>query len=124
MPTASTSQILGNNESFEPVTSNMFTRRVIAGEFVCINKYLLSDLLERGLWSEKVKNQMLAYNGSIQDINEIPDDLKKLYKTVWEISQKTLVDLAIARAPYIDQSQSLNIYFEKPSFAKLSSLHF
>jgi ribonucleoside-diphosphate reductase alpha chain len=104
MPTASTSQILGNNESFEPYTSNVYTRRVLAGEFVCINPHLVKDLIELGLWNSEVKNALLALNGSIQQIRSIPDDIKRLYKTVWEIPQRALLDGAIARGPYICQS--------------------
>lgn len=109
MPTASTAQILGNCESFEPFTANLYTRRVLAGEFVCLNKHLLKDLISLNLWDDDMRQLLLAHNGSVQNIDAIPTEIKNLYKTVWEISQKTLVDLAIARAPYIDQSQSLNI---------------
>jgi ribonucleoside-diphosphate reductase alpha chain len=124
MPTASTSQILGNNESFEPCTSNVYTRRVLAGEFVCVNQHLVTDLVELGLWNSSVKNALLGHNGSVQAINEIPDHIKKLYKTVWEISQKALINLAVGRAPYICQSQSLNLYLADPTFSKLTSMHF
>jgi ribonucleoside-diphosphate reductase alpha chain len=124
MPTASTSQILGNNESFEPYTSNLYTRRVLAGEFIMINPHLVKDLIKLNLWDSTVKTQIIANNGSIQKIKEIPDNLKILYKTVWEISQKTLINLAIGRGAYIDQSQSLNIYLSDPSFSKISSMHF
>jgi ribonucleoside-diphosphate reductase alpha subunit len=124
MPTASTSQILGNNESFEPYTSNIYTRRVLAGEFVCLNPHLVKDLIEKGLWIHDVKNKIIANNGSVQGIHEIPHDLKMLYKTVWEIPQKTLIDMAVARSPFIDQSQSLNVFISEPSFGKLTSLHF
>jgi ribonucleotide reductase alpha subunit len=104
MPTASTSQVLGNNESFEPVTANVYTRRVLAGEFVCVNKHLVRDLVKLNLWTTDIKNQLVANNGSIQDIKNIPDHIKKLYKTVWEIPQKQLINLAVARGPYICQS--------------------
>lgn len=124
MPTASTSQILGNNESFEPYTSNVYTRRVLAGEFVCINPHLVKDLIDRDLWNSDVKNALLALNGSIQQIKSIPEDIKKLYKTVWEIPQKWLLDGAIARGPYICQSQSLNVYMPDANFAKMTSMHF
>ena len=124
MPTASTSQILGNNESFEPYTSNIYTRRVLAGEFVCLNPYLVVDLISLNLWTHDIKNRIIANGGSIQAIHEIPEALRHLYKTVWEIPQKTLIDMAVARAPFIDQSQSLNVYIAEPSFGKLTSLHF
>ena len=101
MPTASTSQILGNNESFEPFTSNIYTRRVLSGEFICVNKHLVRDLIKLGLWTTSVKNQIVANNGSVQTVLEIPDNIKEIYKTVWEISQKKMMDLAIARGPYI-----------------------
>jgi len=104
MPTASTSQILGNNESFEPYTSNVYTRRVLAGEFVCMNPHLVNDLIEVGLWNSDVKNALLAFNGSVQQIRGIPQHIKDLYKTVWEIPQRALLDCAIARGPYICQS--------------------
>jgi ribonucleoside-diphosphate reductase alpha subunit len=124
MPTASTSQILGNNESFEPYTSNIYTRRVLAGEFICLNPHLVKDLIERSLWTDDIKNKIIASNGSVQSIHEIPPDVKELYKTVWEIPQKVLIDMAIARSPFIDQSQSLNVFMSEPSFGKLTSLHF
>ena len=101
MPTASTSQILGNNESFEPFTSNIYTRRVLSGEFICVNKHLVRDLIKLGLWTTSVKNQIVANNGSVLSIKEIPDNIKEIYKTVWEISQKKMMNLAIARSPYI-----------------------
>lgn len=110
MPTASTSQILGNNESFEPYTSNAYTRRVLAGEFVCVNPHLVEDLVEIGMWNSEVKNALLATNGSVQSIKNIPDWMKKLYKTIWEIPQKVMLNLAVGRGPYICQSQSLNVY--------------
>lgn len=124
MPTASTSQILGNNESFEPYTSNVYTRRVLAGEFVCMNPHLVNDLIDLGLWTSDVKNALLALNGSIQNITAIPKHIKDLYKTIWEIPQKTLLDLAITRGPYICQSQSLNVYMAEANFAKMTSMHF
>ncbi|KFH03364.1 ribonucleoside-diphosphate reductase large chain [Toxoplasma gondii VAND] len=124
MPTASTSQILGNNEAFEPYTSNIYYRRVLSGEFFVVNPHLLRDLLERDLWSEDVKQQLIAHNGSVQNMDVIPDDLKALYKTVWEIKQRVVLDLAIDRAPFIDQSHSLNIHMVNPTYAKLSTMHF
>lgn len=124
MPTASTSQILGNNECFEPYTSNIYTRRVLAGEFQIVNPWLLKDLVERGLWNAKLKNRIIAENGSIQNIPDLPADLKALYKTVWELSQKTIIDMAADRGAYIDQSQSLNIHIKDPSFGKITSMHF
>jgi ribonucleotide reductase alpha subunit len=104
MPTASTSQVLGNNESFEPFTANAYTRRVLAGEFICVNKHLVRDLIKVNLWTSEIKNQLVANNGSVQQIAKIPENIKKLYKTVWEIPQKTLINLAVARGPYICQS--------------------
>ncbi|PWA45438.1 ribonucleotide reductase 1 [Artemisia annua] len=124
MPTASTSQILGNNECFEPYTSNIYSRRVLSGEFVVVNKHLLHDLTEMGLWTPTLKNQIIYEDGSVQKIAEIPEDLKAIYKTVWEIKQRTLVDMAVDRGCYIDQSQSLNIHMDQPNFGKLTSLHF
>ncbi|KAF7840056.1 Ribonucleoside-diphosphate reductase large subunit [Senna tora] len=124
MPTASTSQILGNNECFEPYTSNIYSRRVLSGEFVVVNKHLLHDLTEMGLWSPKIKNKIIYEDGSVQKIPEIPEELKLIYRTVWEIKQKTLVDMAVDRGCYIDQSQSLNIHMDQPNFGKLTSLHF
>ncbi|MDH5383029.1 MAG: ribonucleoside-diphosphate reductase subunit alpha, partial [Cyclobacteriaceae bacterium] len=124
MPTASTSQILGNNECFEPYTSNIYTRRTLSGEFIIVNKHLMKDLIELGLWNEKMKNQMIQSNGSVQDINDIPDHIKELYKTVWEISQKTIIDMAADRGAYICQSQSMNIHIQNPNFGKLTSMHF
>ncbi|KAA8537935.1 hypothetical protein F0562_027485 [Nyssa sinensis] len=124
MPTASTSQILGNNECFEPYTSNIYSRRVLSGEFVVVNKHLLHDLSEIGLWSTALKNKIIYENGLILKIPEIPEELKVIYKTVWEIKQKTLVDMAIDRGCYIDQSQSLNIHMDQPDPGKLTSLHF
>ena len=124
MPTASTSQILGNNEAFEPYTSNIYTRRVLSGEFVIVNKHLLKDLIERGLWSEDMKYKLIASNGSVQNIPGIPEDLKALYKTVFEIKQKDLIDMSADRGAYICQSQSLNIFMEDANFKKLTSMHF
>ncbi|XP_056639841.1 ribonucleoside-diphosphate reductase large subunit [Diorhabda sublineata] len=124
MPTASTAQILGNNESIEPYTSNIYTRRVLSGEFQVVNQHLINDLTERGLWDDSMKNQILANLGSIQNIPTIPDDLKAIYKTVWEISQKVILNMAADRGAFIDQSQSLNIHVEKPNYGVLSSIHF
>lgn len=124
MPTASTSQILGNNECFEPYTSNLYTRRVLSGEFIVVNKHLLRDLVRLGLWNDQLKNQIIAANGSIQSIDTIPASIKDLYKTVWEIKQKTLIDMAADRGAFICQSQSLNLFIQNPTFAKLSSMHF
>lgn len=124
MPTASTAQILGNNECFEPYTSNIYTRRVLSGEFIIVNKHLLRDLVKLGIWNDSLKNKLMASNGSVQNINEIPDNIKELYKTAWEISQKVIVDMAADRGAYIDQSQSLNIFMENANFAKLTSMHF
>jgi len=124
MPTASTSQILRNNESFEPYTSNVYARRVLAGEFMCVNPHLVNDLVAQGLWTKEVKEQLVAFNGSVQNIKQIPQDLKELYKTVWEIPQKTLMNLAIERGPFICQSQSFNVYMENPSYSKITSMHF
>ncbi len=124
MPTASTAQILGNNECFEPYTSNIYTRRVLSGEFIIVNKHLLRDLVKLGIWNDRLKNKLMASNGSIQNIDEIPDNIKVLYKTAWEISQKEILDMAADRGAYIDQSQSLNIFMENANFAKLTSMHF
>jgi ribonucleoside-diphosphate reductase subunit M1 len=124
MPTASTSQILGNNECFEPYTSNIYSRRVLAGEFQVVNPWLLKDLVELGLWSDNMKNRIIAEGGSIQRIPNIPDDLKALYKTVWEISQRTVLQMAADRGAFIDQSQSLNIHLKEPTMGKITSMHF
>ncbi len=124
MPTASTSQILGNNECFEPYTSNIYTRRVLSGEFTVVNQHLLRDLAELGLWSENLKNKIISANGSIQNIDEIPIPLKEVYKTAWEIKQKTIIDMSADRGAFICQSQSLNVFMAEPNFAKLSSMHF
>jgi len=124
MPTASTSQILGNNECFEPYTSNIYSRRVLSGEFVIVNKHLLKDLVKLGIWNDSLKNKIIIANGSVQGINEIPDNVKALYKTVWEISQKVIINMAADRGAYICQSQSLNLFVQDANFAKLSSMHF
>jgi ribonucleoside-diphosphate reductase alpha chain len=124
MPTASTAQILGNNECFEPYTSNIYTRRVLSGEFIIVNKHLLKDLVKAGLWNKDMRQKIMAANGSIQNINEIPQRLKDLYKTAWEISQKAIIDQAADRGAYICQSQSLNIFMENANFGKLTSMHF
>merc|ERR1719271_2349636 len=123
MPTASTAQILGNNESFEPYTQNLYVRRVLSGEFVQVNRHLLRDLIERGLWSDELRTQLIAHNGSVQHL-DLPMDLKELYKTVWEIKQRGVLDMAADRGAYIDQSQSLNIHMIDATTAKLSSMHF
>jgi ribonucleoside-diphosphate reductase alpha chain len=124
MPTASTSQILGNNECFEPYTSNIYTRRVLSGEFIIVNKHLLKDLAELGLWNNNMKNSIIKANGSVQHIDEIPADIKELYKTVWEIKQRNLIDMAADRGAYICQSQSLNLFVDSPTMSKLTSMHF
>lgn len=124
MPTASTSQILGNNECFEPYTSNIYTRGVLSGNFVVVNKHLLKDLVKLGLWNENLKNKIIASNGSIQNIDEIPENIKELYKTVWEIKQRSIIDMSADRGAYICQSQSLNLFIQDANFAKLSSAHF
>ena len=123
MPTASTSQILGSNECFEPFTNNIYSRKTLAGTFTIINKYLISDLLELGLWNINMKNRIIAANGSIQEIDEIPQSVKELYKTVWELKQKSIIDLAATRAPFVDQTQSMNLWMKDPSYSKLSSMH-
>jgi ribonucleoside-diphosphate reductase alpha chain len=124
MPTASTSQILGNNECFEPYTSNIYTRRVLSGEFIVVNKHLLEDLVERGLWNEDMKQELMRNNGSVQNIEAIPQDLKELYRTVWEMSMKDIIDMSRQRGYFIDQSQSLNLFMEGATMAKLTSMHF
>ena len=124
MPTASTSQILGNNECFEPYTSNIYTRRVLSGEFIVVNKHLLLDLVNLGLWNEDIKNELMRANGSIQQIDAIPDNIKELYKTVWEMSMRDIIDMAADRGVFIDQSQSLNLFMENPNAGKLTSMHF
>lgn len=123
MPTASTAQILGNNESFEPYTQNLYVRRVLSGEFVSVNRHLLHDLVKRKLWTEELRMQLIAQNGSIQNL-DLPADMRELYKTVWEIKQRTILDMAADRGAYIDQSQSLNIHMTDATTAKLSSMHF
>ena len=124
MPTASTSQILGNNECFEPYTSNIYTRRVLSGEFIIVNKHLLKDLVNLGLWNNSMKNRIIAANGSIQNIQEVPTEIKELYKTVWEIKQRTIIDMAADRGAFICQSQSLNLFVDNPTSSKLTSMHF
>lgn len=124
MPTASTAQILGNNECFEPYTSNIYTRRVLAGEFAIVNQHLLKDLMARGLWTDAIRNQIIAHNGSVQNIHEIPKDLKEIYRTCWEMKMRSLIDMAADRGAFICQSQSFNCFMTEPNYAKLSSMHF
>ncbi|MNX62289.1 Ribonucleoside-diphosphate reductase 1 subunit alpha [compost metagenome] len=124
MPTASTSQILGNNEAFEPYTSNIYTRRVLSGEFIVVNKHLLEDLVKLGLWNEDLKQEIMRHNGSVQNIDRIPQDLKDLYKTVWEMSMKDIIDMSRQRGYFIDQSQSLNLFMQDANYSKLTSMHF
>ncbi|RZK46862.1 MAG: ribonucleoside-diphosphate reductase subunit alpha, partial [Pedobacter sp.] len=124
MPTASTSQILGNNECFEPYTSNVYNRRVLSGEFAVVNKHLLKDLISLGVWNDNLKNRLIAENGSVQNIAEVPQEMKEIYKTVWEIKQRAIIDMAADRGAYICQSQSLNLFVDQPNFAKLTSMHF
>lgn len=124
MPTASTSQILGNNECFEPYTSNIYTRRTLSGEFIVVNKHLMKDLIELGLWNASMKNKLIEANGSVQNIPEIPQYIKDLYKTTWELSQKAIIDMAADRGAYICQSQSMNVHIQDPNFGKLTSMHF
>ncbi|MDA9898081.1 ribonucleoside-diphosphate reductase subunit alpha [Flavobacteriales bacterium] len=124
MPTASTSQILGNNECFEPYTSNIYTRRVLSGEFVVVNKHLLIDLVKLGLWNEEMKNEIIKANGSIQGIDSIPENIKAIYKTVWEIKMKHIIDMSADRGHFIDQSQSLNLFIDQPNMGKITSMHF
>ena len=124
MPTASTAQILGNNESTEPFTSNMYNRRVLAGEFTVVNKHLLRELTSLGIWDENVRNRIIADNGSIQNVQSIPKDIRHIYRTVWEIPQRAILDMAADRAPFICQSQSLNIHIASPDSKKLTSMHF
>merc|ERR1719476_606182 len=123
MPTASTAQILGNNESFEPYTQNLYVRRTLSGEFVQVNRHLLRDLVQRGLWTDDMRVQLIAHNGSVQ-LLDLPSDVRELYKTVWEIKQRIVLDMAAERGKYIDQSQSLNIHMVDATTAKLSSMHF
>ena len=124
MPTASTSQILGNNECFEPYTSNIYTRRVLSGEFIVVNKHLLEDLVELGMWNEQMKQELMRANGSIQHIETIPQEIRELYKTVWELSMKDIIDMSRQRGYFIDQSQSLNLFMENANYSKLTSMHF
>ena len=124
MPTASTSQILGNNECFEPYTSNIYTRRVLSGEFIVVNKHLLEDLVNLGLWNEDLKQELMRANGSVQQLDNVPDDIKELYKTAWEMSMKDIIDMSRQRGYFIDQSQSLNLFMEGATMAKLTSMHF
>ena len=124
MPTASTAQILGNNESTEPFTSNMYNRRVLAGEFIVVNKHLLRDLTSHGLWTAKIRNKIIADGGSVQNIVEIPKSFRDVYKTVWEIPQRAILDMAADRGAYICQSQSMNVHIGEPNASKLTSLHF
>ncbi len=124
MPTASTSQIFGNNEAFEPYTSNIYTRRVLSGEFIVVNKHLLEDLVELGLWNNEMKESIMRANGSIQHIDVIPQELKDLYKTVWEMSMKDIIDMSRQRGYFIDQSQSLNLFMQDANYSKLTSMHF
>jgi ribonucleoside-diphosphate reductase alpha chain len=124
MPTASTSQILGNNEAFEPYTSNIYTRRVLSGEFIIVNKHLLEDLVALGLWDNDMKEEIMRANGSIQHIENIPAVIKELYKTVWEMSMKDIIDMSRQRGYFIDQSQSLNLFLKDPDYGKLTSMHF
>jgi ribonucleotide reductase alpha subunit len=124
MPTASTSQILGNNECFEPYTTNIYTRRTLSGEFIVVNKHLMKDLIKIGLWDDNMKNRLIEANGSIQNIPQIPQNIKDIYRTVWEISQKSILEMAADRGAYICQSQSLNVHIQDPNFGKLTSMHF
>lgn len=124
MPTASTSQIMGNNECFEPYHSNIYTRRVLSGEFVVVNKHLLKDLVQLGLWNDNMKNKLIAANGSVQNIEEIPENIRMLYRTVWELKMKDIIDMAADRGAFIDQSQSLNLFMQNPNFGKITSMHF
>ncbi|MFT4857669.1 MAG: ribonucleoside-diphosphate reductase alpha chain, partial [Planctomycetota bacterium] len=124
MPTASTSQILGNNECFEPYTSNIYSRRTLSGEFIVVNKHLMKDLIQIGLWNDNMRNKLISTNGSVQSVPEIPQHIKDLYKTVWEISQKVIIDMSADRGAYICQSQSMNIFMQDPNFGKLTSMHF
>ena len=124
MPTASTSQILGNNECFEPYTSNIYSRRTLSGEFIVVNKHLMKDLMSLGLWSDSLRQKLIGANGSVQAITEIPQHIRDIYKTVWEISQKAIIDMSADRGAYICHSQSLNIHITNPNFGKLTSMHF
>jgi ribonucleotide reductase alpha subunit len=124
MPTASTAQILGNTECSDPISSNMYTRKVLAGEYIITNKYLVEELIERGLWNDYIINELKRHKGSVQNIAEIPDDLKAIYKTAYELSMKTVIDMSADRGAYVCQSQSLNIYMAAPTVEKISSMHF
>jgi ribonucleoside-diphosphate reductase alpha chain len=124
MPTASTSQILGNNECFEPYTSNIYTRRTLSGEFIVVNKHLMKDLIRLGIWNDSMKNRLIAANGSVQNLPGVPQNIKDLYKTVWEISQRVIIDMAADRGAYICQSQSMNVFLQDANFGKLTSMHF
>ena len=124
MPTASTSQILGNFECIEPVISNIYTRRVLAGEFMVINEYLVRDLIEINKWNYEIKDKIILNDGSVQNIKEIPETIRERYKTAWEVKQKNIIDMAADRGPFICQSQSLNLFVESPNFKRLSSMHF
>ena len=124
MPTASTAQILGNNECFEPFTTNIYSRRVLSGEFPVVNQYLLRDLMANDLWDADMRNEILENNGSVKNISRIPENIRNLYKTVWEIPQRCLIDMAADRGAFIDQSQSLNLFMTEPNYAKLTSMHF
>ena len=124
MPTASTSQIMGFNECFEPITSNMYKRNTLAGEFIVINKYLVADMQKLSLWNEDMKIRIMLGEGSVQGIESIPEDVRLLYKTAWEMKQKALVQMAADRGPFVCQSQSMNLFVESPDFAKLSTMHF
>jgi ribonucleoside-diphosphate reductase alpha chain len=124
MPTASTAQILGNNECFEPYTSNLYTRRTLAGEHIVVNKHLMRDLVRLGMWNEEMREAIMAANGSVQGIEDIPQEVRDVYKTAYEISQKVIIDMSADRGAFICQSQSLNVFMEAPTFAKLSSMHF
>jgi ribonucleotide reductase alpha subunit len=124
MPTASTSQILGNNEAFEPITSNIYSRKTNSGEFVIVNKYLINDLIKLKLWNEKIKDNIIANNGSVQHINLIPEDIREKYRTVWEIKMKDIIDMSADRGNYIDQTQSLNLFIQEPNYNNLTSMYF
>ena len=124
MPTASTSQILGNNECFEPFTSNIYVRRTIAGEFICVNKHLLNDLIRLNLWNEETKNEIIRNGGSIQNLSHIPKFIKEKYKIVWEIPMKHIIEMSADRGVYICQSQSMNLWMKDPNYKKLTSMHF
>uniref|UniRef100_A0AC34GGN9 Ribonucleotide reductase large subunit domain-containing protein n=1 Tax=Panagrolaimus sp. ES5 TaxID=591445 RepID=A0AC34GGN9_9BILA len=124
MPTATSAQILGNNESIEAYTSNVYSRRVVSGDFQVVNEHLMKDLIQLNLWNDEIKNILIAHGGSIQSIPEIPVEIKELYKTVWEISQREIIDMAADRGPFIDQSKSLNLHLASPSYAKCTSMHF